>query len=94
MAPPFRVWFVSETGDDTTGDGTADSPFRTLGKAVTDAGTVSSLHVNPAKIMVGEGDFTETSPVQLTRTFDIEGMGTYLGGVGGTRIILTLEFQT
>jgi hypothetical protein len=83
----YRVRFVAENGNDTTGDGTADNPFRLPSKAITDLGTLGGLHVNPGVVMIGEGDFTETATVSLTRNVIVQGVGTYSGGQGGTRWI-------
>lgn len=83
----YRVRFVAEDGNDTTGDGSAGNPFRLPSKAITDLGTSGALHVNPGVVMIGEGDYTETAVIELTRSIIMMGAGTYLSGVGGTRII-------
>jgi hypothetical protein len=82
----YRVRFVAENGT-SSGDGSSTAPFRLPSQAINNLGTVSGAHVNPGKVVIGEGDFTETATVELSRQIDIEGIGGYGGGIGGTRWI-------
>jgi hypothetical protein len=82
----FRVRFVAEDGS-AGGDGSANDPFRLPSEAIDDLGTLGGFHSNPGVVMIGEGDFTETSTVEVSRDLTIEGGLTYGGGIGGTRWI-------
>lgn len=65
--------FVSPLGDDTSGNGTKQSPYKTLGKAVTEASSASK-HVFACDD--GSG-YTETSTLTLDASFD--GLGLFGG---------------
>jgi hypothetical protein len=82
----YDVRFVAENGNDTTGDGTADNPFRLPSKAITDLGTAGGLHTTGV-VMIGGGTYTETSTIQLTRGIQMIGAGPWREFVGGTRIL-------
>lgn len=49
----MATWFVRETGDDTTGNGTISAPYRTVGKAL-------MVWSSNDTVDVGTGSFTET----------------------------------
>ncbi|HRI24137.1 MAG TPA: right-handed parallel beta-helix repeat-containing protein [Ferruginibacter sp.] len=63
------TWYISTTGNDATGDGSAGNPWKTLGKATTAvlvAGDI--IHVNA-------GTYTETVQCMLAVGVSIEGDG-------------------
>jgi hypothetical protein len=82
----YRVRFVAENGT-SSGDGSSTAPFRLPSQALNNLGTLGGFNVNPGKVVIGEGDFTETATINISRNVDIEGIGTYGGGIGGTRWI-------
>ena len=65
---PNDTFFVSTTGDDTTGNGSRSQPWRTLKKAVTEANLISTS-ANPVTIQMEPGIYQEdngTTPIAIT----------------------------
>ncbi|MBK7578930.1 MAG: hypothetical protein IPI67_01880 [Myxococcales bacterium] len=62
--------FVSPKGDDTSGNGTKASPYKTLGKALASAGTTGK----GVYACDDGGGFSETATLAVTATHDSRGM--------------------
>src|SRR6478609_4325156 len=65
-----NVYYVSTTGNDATGDGSASNPWRTLRNAVTKV-VANQGHI----IQVGAGTFIESGSVQVPLGVSIQGAG-------------------
>lgn len=63
------IYYISTTGNDSTGNGSQSSPWKTLSKAVSSVTTLGdTIHVNA-------GTYTETSTLNLAVGVNIEGDG-------------------
>ena len=63
-----RVIFISIGGDDTTGDGSLDNPYKTLSKGISIANVLSSIS-SPVTIFLNSGEYIEnnaTGPLSIT----------------------------
>lgn len=62
-----RALYVAETGDDTTGDGSINRPFKTITKAQTIADTYAAL--TPVAIYLAPGTYDESVTLTRLNTF-------------------------
>ena len=60
-------WYVSTTGDDTSGDGSAGNPFATLNKAYDSSASGDIIYV-------GAGTFTNTGTISIAKNITIQGV--------------------
>ena len=79
--PAARIYVDAASGDDTSGDGSADHPFRSITKALTEAGS-------PAVVLIGPGNYEEN--ITLGDRILLVGSGrdeTILDADGGVRAV-------
>jgi len=81
----MAIIFVRTTGDDGTGDGTFQKPFKTIDKGVTTS-------VAGDTIDVGDGAFAETNQVDVDKNLTIRGKGA--GKTTWSKVGLNLFIQS
>lgn len=69
VSKPLGTYYISALGNNTTGDGTAGKPWKTLYKATANVTTAGSI------IHVNAGTYTETRQCNLAKGVSIEGDG-------------------
>ena len=63
-------WYVSTSGNDSTGDGSIGSPYATVSKAITSASAGDTIYVK-------RGDtFTMSSHISVNKSLTIDAYGT------------------
>ncbi len=78
-----RVIYVALNGNDTTGNGSQDSPYLTLQKAITIANSISSAS-SPVTIIIYPGVYTENNTASLT----ITALGITISGTSSSSSII------
>ncbi|HPD81964.1 MAG TPA: choice-of-anchor Q domain-containing protein, partial [Candidatus Pacearchaeota archaeon] len=79
--PTGTVYYISTTGDDSTGTGTSSNPWKTLAKACNSvSATGSTIYVNP-------GTYTETQQCNLK-------VGVSILGAGNSSVITSTSITT
>lgn len=85
-----RNLFVDLNGNDTTGTGSRNNPYRTVGKGVTVADTMTPTTVNPVNVNVATGAFVE-SPLTVNSGVCVCGDNTVLVTDSPTLDFITLS---
>jgi len=62
------LFFVSPTGDDSTGTGTATNPVKTIGKAIGSSGIFALDSANPNTLVLAPGIYRELVTVSVSPT--------------------------
>jgi len=78
----FIIW-VTKGGDDSTGDGTDEAPYLTIGKGMAVAASLPLTFDQPAQILVGPGGYTENivwTPNVVVSGLDASTLGFFLNG--------------
>jgi len=85
-----RMVYVSKGGNDNTGDGTMNSPFATIPKAMTSI--VDAAPTNRYSIMVGPGDYIES--LSLKANVMVIGVNPIVVHIGSSESFIDIDDPT
>ncbi|MBN2847910.1 MAG: cell wall-binding repeat-containing protein [Coriobacteriia bacterium] len=86
-AAPADIWVSATTGSDTTGDGSAAAPFKTITKALSVAAAFDDIHVMPGTYNTALG---ETFPLDIPQHVSLLGEGPPLPHIAGDGVHTTI----